>query len=274
MKKTIGAVLTAMAMIVALVLPMSAFADDKTPTNVKPYEESYEAAGTEKDYDVVVDDFDVDEDDVDVDVDVEDVTVVVDEDIDADVDLDVDADVTLPTIKGLKIDLPDGNYDIDYTISGTGTMKLVEPATLTVKDGQAFARLAWNDPEVDKLYFGGETLLPVDFTKSHNIQGKLPVFLLPLANFGKDVNFDVHTRGVNLELDQYKLNMKEYDPNFDATALKAKVQEDITGAQPIKFYKWKTGMKSSLWGPWAFLAVEAAALFGWSKFWNKKDEDE
>ena len=57
MKKTIAAVLTALAMVVALVLPMTAFADDKTPQNVKPYEEKFEATGTEKDYDVVVEDF-------------------------------------------------------------------------------------------------------------------------------------------------------------------------------------------------------------------------
>ena len=151
-------------------------------------------------------------------------------------------------------------------------MKLVEPATLTVKDGKAYARLAWNFPEVDKLYLNGETLLPVDYTKSHNITGKLPVFLLPLSRFCKDIDFDVHTRGVNLELDQYKLNMKEYDPNFDATELKAKVAESIRGAQPSEFYKWHTGMKSSIWGPFAFLAAEALALFGWNKYWRKKDE--
>ena len=42
----------------------------------------------------------------------------------------------------------------------------------------------------DKLVSGGKTFLPVDFTKSHNIQGKLPVFLLPLSQFGKDLDFD------------------------------------------------------------------------------------
>ena len=134
------------------------------------------------------------------------------------------------------------------------------------------ARLAWNDPEVDKLILNGVEYLPVDFTKSHNIQGKLPVFLLPLSQFGKDLDFDVHSRGVNLELDRYKLNMKQYDPNFDATALNEKVAEGIRGAQPVKFYKWRTGMKSSIWGPFAFLAAVALGLFGWNKFWNKKDE--
>ncbi len=271
MKKTIAAVLTALAMIVALVLPMTAFADDKTPSNVKPYEEKYEASGTEKDYDVVVEDFD--DADADVEDTAEDAELVVDVDSD-DVTLDASVDASLPAVqvKGLKIDLADGDYDIDYDFSGNGTTKLVEPAKLTVKNGQAFARLAFNDPEVDKLILNGETFLPVDFTKSHNIQGKLPVFLLPLSKFGKDLDFDVHTRGVNLDLDQYKLNMKQYDPNFDATELKAKVAESIRGAQPVKFYKWKTGMKSSVWGPFAFLAVEALALFGWSKAWKKKDE--
>ena len=31
-------------------------------------------------------------------------------------------------------------------------------------------------------------------------------------------------------------------------------------------------MKSSVWGPFAFLAAVALGLFGWNKFWNKKDE--
>lgn len=266
MKKTIAAVLTALAMVVALVLPMTAFADDKTPQNVKPYEEKYEATGTEKDYDVVVEDFDeeeVDEEDAEP---AEAVEVIVDEDTDA-----VQPKPSVK-VKGLDIDLPDGEYAIDYDLSGNGTMKLVEPAKLTVKDGKAFARLAWNDPEVDKLVLNGVDYLPVDFTKSHNIQGKLPVFLLPLSQFGKDLDFNVHTRGVNLELDDYKLNMKKYDPDFDATALNEKVAESIRGAQPVKFYKWRTGMKSSIWGPFAFLAAVALGLFGWNKYWNKKDE--
>ena len=67
-------------------------------------------------------------------------------------------------VKGLDIDLADGDYAIDYDLSGNGTMKLVEPAKLTVKDGKAFARLAWNDPEVDKLiraygYSGTENVM-------------------------------------------------------------------------------------------------------------------
>lgn len=271
MKKTIAAVLTALAMVVALVIPMTAFADDKTPTNVKPYEESFKATADEPEYDVEVED--VDEEDVEIDIEVEDVDVP-----DADVDVDVEvpeAEVTLPTlsVKGLAIDLADGDYDIDYSLTGTGTMKLVVPALLTVKGGQAFAKLAWNDPEVDKLYLNGEEILPVDYTKSHNISGKLPVFEMPLSGFNKDIDFDVHTRGVNLELDQYKLNMKEYNPNFDATALQAKVQQDIEGAQPVKFYKWHTGMSSSLWGPFAFLGAEAVAIAAWIAAKKNKKED-
>ena len=195
MKKTIAAVLTAFAMIVALVLPMSAFA--------------------------------------------------------------------------LDADLADDVYAVDYTLTGDGTMKMVEPAKLVVKDGKAYARLAWNDPEVDKLYLGGDTFLPVDFTKSHNIMGKLPVFELPLKAFGEDLAFQVHTRGVNLDLDDYVLNMKAVDPDFDATELNASVAEGIRGAQPVKFYKWHTGMSSSLWGPFALLAAVALAIFAWGKI--KKD---
>lgn len=194
MKKTLAAVLTALVTIVALVLPMSAFA--------------------------------------------------------------------------LDTDLPDDVYSVDYTLTGDGTMKMVEPAKLVVKDGKTYARLAWNDPEVDKLYLGGDPYLPVDFTKSHNIQGKLPIFELPLKAFGEDLAFQVHSRGVNLDLDDYVLNMKAYDADFDATELEASVAEGIRGAQPVKFYKWHTGMSSSIWGPFALLAAVAVAIFAWGR-WKK-----
>lgn len=169
----------------------------------------------------------------------------------------------------LDADLPDDVYPVDYTLTGDGTMKMVEPAKLVVKDGKAYARLAWNDPEVDKLYVDGETYLPVDFTKSHNIQGKLPVFLVPLKAYGKDLAFEVHSRGVNLDTDDYVLNMKAYDADFDTTELEASVAEGIRGAQPVKFYKWHTGMSSSVWGPFALLAAVAVAIFAWGKL--KKD---
>lgn len=165
----------------------------------------------------------------------------------------------------LDADLSDDVYAVDYTLTGDGTMKMVEPATLVVKDGKAYARLAWNDPEVDKLYVGEDTYLPVDFTKSHNIQGKLPVFEVPLEAYGEDLAFQVHSRGVNLDLDDYVLNMKEYDPDFDATELNASVAEGIRGAQPVKFYKWSTGKASSLWGPFALLAAVAVAIVVWDK---------
>lgn len=168
--------------------------------------------------------------------------------------------------------LPDGNYDVDYTLVGDGTTKLVEPALLTVKDGKNYVRLAFNDPEVDKLVKNGTEYLPVDFTKSHNIQGKLPVFELPLSAFDKDISFQVHTRGVNLEVDRYTVNVKPYDPNFDATAIKESVAEGIRGAQPVKFYGWSIGKSSSIWGPFVFLAVEAVAIYGWIALQKKKDE--
>lgn len=169
----------------------------------------------------------------------------------------------------LDADLPDDVYSVDYTLTGDGTMKMVEPAKLVVKDGKAYARLAWNDPEVDKLYVDGVTFLPVDFTKSHNIQGELPVFEVPLKAYGKDLAFEVHSRGVNLDTDDYVLNMKAFDVDFDATELEASVAEGIRGAQPVKFYKWHTGMSSSVWGPFALLAAVAVAIFAWGKL--KKD---
>ncbi len=56
MRKSIAAILTAMAMVVALVLPMTAFADEAAPAgkSAKTYDEKYVATKDEPDYDVVV----------------------------------------------------------------------------------------------------------------------------------------------------------------------------------------------------------------------------
>ena len=214
MRKSIAAVLTAMAMVVALVLPMTAFADT-TPANTsgKAYDETFVPSKDEPAYEVVVE-----EEDVDVDVDVadeEEVTLVVDVD-DDDVSL-VDAakekanDLSAK-IKAIDIDLPDGEFDIDYDLTG-GAWKLAAPAKLFVKDGKSYARLTFNNPDLEKIIFNGKEILPTKWVNN------LPVFDLPILAWGAAKTFDLYNKAGDVET--YSLNMKKYDPNFVAPEFNA-----------------------------------------------------
>ena len=215
MRKSIAAILTAMAMIIALVVPMTAFADEGAPAgkSAKTYDESFKATKDEPDYDVVVD---VDED-VDVDVtNEEEVTLVVDVDDDDIGILDsakAKANELSAKVKAIDIDLPDGEFDIDYDLTG-GAWKLAAPAKLFVKDGKSYARLAFNNPDLEKIIFNGKDILPTKWINVDGVKGKLPVFDLPILAWGAAKGFDLYDKAGNVET--YSLNMKKYDPNFKA----------------------------------------------------------
>ncbi len=222
MRKSIAAILTAMAMVVALVLPMTAFADEAAPAgkSAKTYDEKYEATKDEPDYDVVVEDFE-EEEEVTVAEPAEDVTVVVDVD-DDDVSLidsaKAKANELGAKIKAIDIDLPDGEFDIDYDLTG-GAWKLAAPAKLFVKDGKSYARLTFNKPDLEKIIFNGKEILPTKWINVDGIKGKLPVFDLPILAWGAAKTFDLYTK--NGDVETYSLNMKKYDPNFKAPAFNA-----------------------------------------------------
>lgn len=270
MRKSIAAILTAMAMVVALVLPMTAFADDGAPANksAKTYDESFEATKDEPDYDVVVEDFD--EEEVEV-ADEEEVTLVVDVD-DDDVSLidsaKAKANELSGKIKAIDIDLPDGEFDIDYDLTG-GAWKLAAPAKLFVKDGKSYARLTFNNPDLEKIIFNGKEILPTKWVNN------LPVFDLPILGWGAAKTFDLYTKAGDVET--YSLTMKEYDPNFVAPEFNA----DLTAAgdKVLNYVDSNNGAhhvltpsetrvakeaKHNLTGPIAILlgeAVVAAGLF-------------
>lgn len=226
MRKSIAAILTAMAMVMALALPMTAFADDVAPAgkSAKTYDEKYEATKDEPDYDVVVEDFE--EEEVTVEEPAEDVTVVVDVD-DDDVNLidsaKAKANELSAKIKAIDIDLPDGEFDIDYDLTG-GAWKLAAPAKLFVKDGKSYARLAFNNPDLEKIVFNGKEILPTKWINVDGIKGKLPVFDLPILAWGAAKTFDLYNKAGDVET--YSLNMKKYDPNFKAPEFNA----DLTAA--------------------------------------------
>lgn len=212
MRKTLAAVLTAMAMVVALVVPMTAFADEGAPAgkSAKTYDETFVPSEDEPSYDVVVE-----EEEVDVDVDEEEVTVVVDVEEDASlIDVAKDkANELSAKLKGIDIDLPNGEFDIDYNLTG-GSWKLAAPAKLFVKDGKSYARLTFNNPDLEKIILNGKEILPTKWVNVDGIKGKLPVFDLPLLAFGAAQGFDLYNKKGDVET--YNLTFKDYDPNFVA----------------------------------------------------------
>ncbi len=219
MRKSIAAILTALAMIIALVVPMTAFADEGAPAgkSAKTYDESFKATKDEPEYDVVVD-----EEDVDVDVsNEEEVTLVVDVD-DDDVSLidsaKAKANELSAKIKAIDIDLPDGEFDIDYDLSG-GAWKLAAPAKLFVKDGKSYARMTFNNPDLEKIIFNGKEILPTKWINVDGIKGKLPVFDIPVLAWGALKGFDLYDKAGNVE--SYNFSLKEYDPNFKAPEFNA-----------------------------------------------------
>lgn len=169
--------------------------------------------------------------------------------------------------------LADGKYAVDYTLSSkTGLQKELIPASLVLKDGKQYVELVFNDAEVDKLYLGDKVILPAREMKSpyRFATGTYQVFNLPLEKVNQDITFTLHTRGNNLVTDDYIINVKDVDPNFDAKAQAEEIKTKNFGAQEYRFYDWHTGMSFSLWGPFLFLAVEGILIAVGIAYFKKK----
>lgn len=81
----------------------------------------------------------------------------------------------------VAVALEDGTYRIDVTLEGgSGKASVASPALLTVKDGQASARLEWSSPNYDYMKIGEETYHPV------NTDGN-SVFELPVSGFDEAI---------------------------------------------------------------------------------------
>lgn len=274
MRKSIAAILTALAMVVALVIPMTAFADEGAPANkpAKSYDEKFQATKDEPDYDVVVEDYDEEEVVEDVD---EDATLVVDVD-DDDVSLidsaKAKANELSAKIKAIDIDLPDGEFDIDYNLTG-GAWKLAAPGKLFVKDGKSYARFTFNNPDLEKIVFNGKEILPTKWVNVDGIKGKLPVFDLPILGWGALKGFDLYNK--NGDVEKYNFSLKKYDPNFVAPAFNADLTAE--GEKVLNYVDSNNGAhhvltpsetrvakesKAKLGGPIAVVLAEAVAGAG------------
>ncbi len=75
------------------------------------------------------------------------------------------------------VELEEGEYAIEFEFSGgTGRTSLQSPATLIVKNCQAYARIVWNSPNYDYMKIGQEKYLPVNMEGNSVFEIPIPVF--------------------------------------------------------------------------------------------------
>jgi cobalamin biosynthesis Co2+ chelatase CbiK len=87
------------------------------------------------------------------------------------------------TQTGAAAQWEDGTYSVELTFSGgSGKAKILSPATVTIKDGAATARIQWSSENYDYMLVDGEKYLPLS-TEGGS------VFEIPVQGF--DVPLDV-----------------------------------------------------------------------------------
>lgn len=99
--------------------------------------------------------------------------------------------------EGIVIDKEDGNYEVQVSMEGgTGKASVTSPATMTVKNGKAYADLEWSSPYYDYMLIENEKYLPI------NEEGN-SVFEIPVLAFDEpmDVVADTTAMSVPHEID-------------------------------------------------------------------------
>ena len=92
--------------------------------------------------------------------------------------------------KGIQVDLPDGEYEIEVQLTGgSGRASVTSPAILQVQDEKAVIEIEWSN--YDYMTLDGETYLPV------NTEGN-SVFELPVTAFDKEVPVTADTTAMSV----------------------------------------------------------------------------
>ena len=94
--------------------------------------------------------------------------------------------------KGIQVDLPDGEYEIEVQLTGgSGRASVTSPAILQVQDEKAVIEIEWSSPNYDYMTMDGETYLPV------NTEGN-SVFELPVTAFDTEVPVTADTTAMSV----------------------------------------------------------------------------
>lgn len=103
--------------------------------------------------------------------------------------------------EAVSVEMDDGEYSIDVTLSGgSGKAFVSSPALFIIRDGKAYARLVWSSENYDYMIVGSEKYLPIN-------DGGNSVFEIPVFAFDEDVPViaDTTAMGVPHEV-QYTLH--------------------------------------------------------------------
>lgn len=101
------------------------------------------------------------------------------------------------TAHAATVDMADGEYEIEVTLEGgSGRSTVLSPATLVVRNGEAFAQIEWSSGNYDYMLVEGEKYLPLT-RDPHS------VFELPITAFGEPmaVTADTTAMGTPHEID-------------------------------------------------------------------------
>lgn len=94
--------------------------------------------------------------------------------------------------KGIHVDLPDGEYEIEAALTGgSGRATITSPATIFVQDEKAVVEIEWSSPNYDYMILDGETYYPV------NTEGN-SVFELPVTAFDTEVAVTADTTAMSM----------------------------------------------------------------------------
>ncbi len=108
-----------------------------------------------------------------------------------------------------SLDLADGNYSVKVTMEGgSGRASISSPTVLTVKDGEATAKIEWSSSHYDYMKIGDVQYDPV------NEDGN-SVFQIPVTVFDEPVEVVADTTAMSVP------HEIEYTLTFDSTSLKS-----------------------------------------------------
>lgn len=142
--------------------------------------------------------------------------------------------------KGVEVDLPNGTYNIEVSMTGgSGKASITSPTTLMVMDGRAYATVQWSSPNYDYMIVDGEKLEPQNVEKGSNSS-----FLVPILKFDEPMTVIADTTAMS------KPHEIEYQLTFKRDSVKR--------------------YGNTLW--WimtALVVVIGAGIYGFYRFWNR-----
>ena len=121
----------------------------------------------------------------------------------------------------VALDRKDGEYSIQVDLTGgSGKAYISSPAILYVRDGKAYARLAWSSENYDYMIVGGEKYLPVNETGNS-------VFEVPITVMDDDMYVIADTTAMGTP---HEVN---YVLNFYSDSIASKAQMPQEAAKRV-----------------------------------------